>query len=308
MKRAPVRGLSTRRSATQLGDDTILVAGCELRHRLLARARAAGDEGVGRPLRARQELRADLPPQLRQPRPASRLRARTRWRRWTRSGRDRRSGSTPTPARSPSTARRSRPNRFQGWCASFRMPAGSWSGRSGAPTPRDPALATANSPTGPCITCQSRRRKPTVACSASHACTTCHGRAGGARVAGCARVRGLVCLPRGRGAYPAVGVPTPRPCAYPGGCPGVPTPRPACLPRGRRAYPAAGVPTPRPACLPRGHRAYPAPPWRRKKSPTTRACSAELSKIVEWLEPLITQVSPLGRLSAIHCWPAPFGP
>ena len=32
----------------QLGADTILVAGAELRHRLLARARAAGDEGVGR--------------------------------------------------------------------------------------------------------------------------------------------------------------------------------------------------------------------------------------------------------------------
>ena len=54
----------------QLGDDTILVVGCELRHRLVARARAAGDEGVGDPRRRRAELRAHLLPQLRQPRTA----------------------------------------------------------------------------------------------------------------------------------------------------------------------------------------------------------------------------------------------
>ena len=40
----------------------------QLRHRLVARARRAGDEGVGRAGRRRAELRADLPAQLRQPR------------------------------------------------------------------------------------------------------------------------------------------------------------------------------------------------------------------------------------------------
>ena len=42
----------------------------ELRHGLLEGARTAGDEGLGRPLRARLELRAHLLPQLHQPRPA----------------------------------------------------------------------------------------------------------------------------------------------------------------------------------------------------------------------------------------------
>ena len=44
----------------------------ELRHWLLARARPAGDEGLGRAGGRRPELRAHLPTQLRQPRPARR--------------------------------------------------------------------------------------------------------------------------------------------------------------------------------------------------------------------------------------------
>ena len=44
----------------------------ELRRRLLARARPAGDGGVRHPLPRRQELRAHLLPQLHQPRPAGR--------------------------------------------------------------------------------------------------------------------------------------------------------------------------------------------------------------------------------------------
>ena len=54
----------------RLGGDTALVVDANFGCGLVARARAAGDEGVGRQVRDRPQLRADLLSQLHQPRPA----------------------------------------------------------------------------------------------------------------------------------------------------------------------------------------------------------------------------------------------
>ena len=105
MKAAPLRGLRpvAARSARRRRDPRHRR---ELRHRLVARARRAGDEGLGRAGGRRGELRADLPSQLRQPRVCRSFEARRGGR--ARPSPARASGSTPTPARSTSTARRSR--------------------------------------------------------------------------------------------------------------------------------------------------------------------------------------------------------
>ena len=105
MKALPLRGLRpvAARPARRRHD---LRHRAELRHRLLARARAAGDEGVGRQVRGRPSfarifrrncVNLGLPV----------LECTERGRRPR--GRARRSASTPTRARSTSTGRRSRP-------------------------------------------------------------------------------------------------------------------------------------------------------------------------------------------------------
>ena len=67
----PLRGLRPDPArAARRGDDPR--RRLELRHRLVARARPAGDEGKRDPRRRRPELRAHLLPQLRQPRPRDR--------------------------------------------------------------------------------------------------------------------------------------------------------------------------------------------------------------------------------------------